>query len=202
MRMRSLFISSLILFFFVVNAQAGKRFTIDRVHSYLGFSVKHMVVSTVKGHFTDFNGTIDYDESDITKSSVQVSIKTASINTNNERRDNHLRSDDFFNAEKFPEITFVSKKIVKTDNGYVAVGDLTIRDVTKEVEIPFEIAGIIKDPRGNERLGVDAYLTINRRDFGVNWSRTLDNGGLVVSDEVKLELHVEAVGLKEDSTGL
>lgn len=173
------------------NAWAADKYVFDKSHTRVGFAVKHMLITTVRGHFSDFDGTIMYDQNNIENSSIDVIIKTASINTDNERRDNHLRSDDFFNAEQFPEITFKSKKISKTENGYVAVGDLTIRDVTKEVELPFQIIGTIKDRNGNTRMGVEAEMTIKRMDYGVKWSNTLDNGSLVVSDDVKIELALQ-----------
>jgi polyisoprenoid-binding protein YceI len=152
-----------------------------------------MVISSVKGSFTDFSGTIMYDEEEITNSSVSVTIKTGSINTGDDRRDGHLRSADFFDAENHPEITFVSKKVSKRADGHVVTGDLTMRGVTKEVEIPFIITGKITDPRGKTRIGVEGKLTIDRQDYGVSWSRTMDAGGLVVSDDVRIELLLEAV---------
>ncbi|MFQ5628974.1 MAG: TraB family protein [bacterium] len=190
---RRIMVISLVLFFsFAGLLFAGEDYRIDPAHSRVGFSVKHMVISNVKGNFKEFSGNIIYDEADISKSSVEVKIMTASIDTDNERRDNHLRSDDFFNAENFPKITFVSKKIDKTDNGFVAVGDLTIRDVTKEIELPFEILGKIKTQRGT-RIGIHAEVQINRQEYNVKYSRALDTGGLVVSDEVKIEIDLEAV---------
>lgn len=173
------------------NVWAADKYIFDKSHTRIGFAVKHMLITTVRGHFSEFDGTIMHDPENIENSSIDVAIKTASINTDNERRDNHLRSDDFFNAEQYPEITFKSKKISKTENGYLAVGDLTIRDVTKEVELPFQITGTIKDQRGNTRMGVEAELTIKRMDYGVKWSNTLDNGSLVVSDDVKIELALQ-----------
>jgi polyisoprenoid-binding protein YceI len=178
---------------FVALLAAADTYEIDRSHSSVGFSVKHMVISSVKGSFTDFSGTIMYDEEEITNSSVSVTIKTGSINTGDDRRDGHLRSADFFDAENHPEITFVSKKVSKRADGHVVTGDLTMRGVTKEVEIPFIITGKITDPRGKTRIGVEGKLTIDRQDYGVSWSRTMDAGGLVVSDDVRIELLLEAV---------
>jgi len=192
MRFRSLCWSFVALFFVVANSLAGEKYQIDPTHSHMGFTVRHMLIAKVSGKFKEFSGTIDYDEKDITKSSVQVTIKTASIDTESERRDNHLRSADFFDAENFPEITFVSKKIEKRGNGYVAIGDFTMRGVTKEVTLPFTILGTIKDQRGSTRMGVEALTTLNRFDYGVKWDRKLDNGGLVVSEQVELTLAVEA----------
>jgi polyisoprenoid-binding protein YceI len=172
---------------------AADTYTIDRAHSSVLFVVNHMVISKVKGEFNEFSGTIKHDEGDIANSSVDVTIKTASIDTKSERRDGHLRSPDFFDVEQHPEITFKSKKIEKTDAGLVAVGDLTMRGVTKEVRIPFEITGTITDPRGNRRMGISAKLTLNRQDYGVSWNQTLDAGGLVVSDDVGIEIELEAI---------
>ncbi len=168
-------------------------FAIDPVHSSVEFSVRHMMVTNVRGRFREFSGTILYDDKDITKSSVRVVIKTASIDTGNADRDNHLRSPDFFDAAKYPEITFVSTRIEKRGDEYVCIGTLTIRGVSREVAIPFRILGVVKDQRGNTRLGVEAGLTINRLDYGVSWSRALEGGGLVVGNEVKIELNVQAI---------
>ncbi len=168
-------------------------FVIDPVHSSIEFSVRHMMVTNVRGRFREFSGTIFYDEKDVTKSSVRVAIKTASIDTGNTDRDNHLRSPDFFDAAKYPEITFVSTRIEKRGDEYVCIGTLTIRGVSREVAIPFRILGVVRDQRGNTRLGVEAGLTINRLDYGVSWSRALEGGGLVVGNDVKVELNVQAI---------
>lgn len=177
---------------------AGDTYNFDVNHSNIGFSVRHMMLATVPGKFTEFTGTIVYDEQDVTKSSINVTIDAASINTNNDRRDNHLRSADFFDVENHPEITFTSKAVKKTADGFVAVGDLTIRGVTKEVNLPFQILGTVIDTRGNKRIGAEATLTINRQDFNVSWSKSLDNGSLVASDEVKISIAVEAIKEKDD----
>jgi polyisoprenoid-binding protein YceI len=174
-------------------AWSADEFVIDPVHSSIEFSVRHMMVTNVRGRFREFSGTILYDEKDIAKSSVRVTIKTASIDTGNADRDNHLRSPDFFDAAKYPEITFVSTRIEKRGDDYVCIGTLTIRGVSREVAIPFRILGVVRDQRGNTRLGVEAGLTINRLDYGVSWSRALEGGGLVVGNEVKIELNVQAI---------
>lgn len=181
------------LLIFAGSAFSADKYAIDVDHTSIGFSIKHLMISTVKGKFNDFSGTILYDEKDITKSSVSISIKVESIDTDNKKRDDHLRSADFFDAAKFPEITFKSSKIQKKGKGWVAVGTLTIRGVSKEVTIPFEITGKAKDPWGMTRLGVDAHLKIDRRDFGVAWNKALEGGGLVVGNDVKIELNVEAI---------
>ncbi|MCS6818199.1 MAG: YceI family protein [Blastocatellia bacterium] len=177
----------------LVPAWGADEFVIDPVHSSIEFSVRHMMVTNVRGRFREFSGTIVYDEKDITKSSVRVTIKTASIDTGNADRDNHLRSPDFFDAAKYPEITFVSTRIEKRGDDYVCIGTLTMRGVSREVAIPFRILGVVRDPRGNTRLGVEAGLTINRLDYGVSWSRALEGGGLVVGNDVKIELNVQAI---------
>ncbi len=176
---------------------AADSYQIDPVHSNIGFSVRHMVISNVKGNFTDFSGTILYDDKDISKSSVNVTIKTTSINTGNQYRDNDLKSGNFFEAEKYPEITFQSTKIDKAVEGFDLIGNLTMRGVTKEVKIPFNVLGTVKDPYGNTRLGAEGTLTINRQDYGISFNKALDNGGLVVGNEVKIDLNIEAVNKKQ-----
>ena len=171
----------------------AETYVIDTAHSWIGFSVRHMMVTNVRGRFTDFSGTIVYDEQDIAKSSVSVTIKTASLNTENVDRDRHLRSADFLDAEKYPEITFVSRRIERRGADYVCIGTLTIRGVSREVAIPFTITGKVKDQRGNTRIGIEASLTINRQDYGITWNRALDAGGVVVGNDVKIELNIEAI---------
>lgn len=165
----------------------------DIAHSSVGFKVKHMVIATVRGKFNEFTGSVIYDPENLDGSSVEATIKIASVDTDNERRDNHLRSAEFFDAETYPDMTFKSKKIEKREEGLVAVGDLTIRGVTKEVDLQFELIGPITDMQGMTRYGVDASMKLNRHDFGVSWNRTLDNGGVVVSDMITVEIHMELV---------
>lgn len=167
------------------------RFDIDTNHSYVGFTVRHLGVTNVKGKFTRFEGHIMLNETDVTKSSVNVTVETGSIDTSNDRRDNHLRSDDFFNAEAFPSLTFVSSAIEETADGMVLVGDLTIRDVTTQVRIPFELAGPITTESGRKRLGGEGTLRINRFDYGLQWNR-IQEAVQVVGDEVRIELSIEA----------
>jgi len=147
----------------------------------------------VRGEFREFEGEILLDENDIANSSVSAVIKASSLTTGIDRRDNHLKSADFLSAEEFPEITFQSKRVEKTDEGYVAIGDLTIRGVTKEIALPFALAGPITDPQKRKRIGVEAAATIDRNEFSVSWNRLMEGGGLVVGNEVKLVLNVEAV---------
>jgi len=168
--------------------------TLDRAHSSVEFAVRHMVVSTVKGHFRDFEGTINIDEENPANSSVAVSIDVASVDTHEPDRDAHLRSDDFFNAEKFPKITFHSTRVELTgEERAKVIGDLTIRDITREVELDTEFEGRVKDPWGNERIGLTATTTISRKDFNVRWNQVIETGGVVVGDTVKITLEIEAV---------
>ncbi|HWP46039.1 MAG TPA: YceI family protein [Candidatus Limnocylindrales bacterium] len=180
-------------------AFGADKYEFDKAHTYIGFTAKHFVITNVKGNFTDFSGTILYDPQDITRSSVTAVIKTASINTNNEKRDADLRSGRFLEVEKYPEIIFKSKKIEKQNSHYLVTGDLTIKDVTKTVSFPFTLAGPVKDPMGNNRIGIEAGpLTINRQDYHVSFNDKLDGGGLVVSDEIVINLSVEGVHAKEE----
>jgi len=192
MRFTKLFISLFALSALAANGFAQETFDIDTSHSNVGFTVRHMVVAKVSGEFKKYSGTIIYDAKDVAKSSVDVTIKVASIDTEHEGRDNHLRSADFFNAATDSLITFVSKKIKKKGKGYIATGDFTLRGVTKEIELPFTILGTIKDQRGNTRLGIEAKTTINRFDYGVKWASALEGGNLVVGKDVDINLTLEA----------
>ncbi len=170
---------------------AADKYVVDKTHTNIGFTVKHLVINTVPGRFQDFDVVFMYDENDISKSSVIATISTTSIFTDNEKRDEHLKSADFFDVEKYPEITFKSNNFRKTDDGYIAKGTLTMRGVSKEVEIPFQILGIVKDPSGHTKMELEGGLIINRQDFSVSWNKTLDSGGVLVSDEVKIELNIQ-----------
>lgn len=183
----------LFLLFFLLPAFIFGQYKVDPAHTSVSFSVKHMVISTVRGSFEKFEGEITYDENDLSKWSVKGKIFVDSINTNNSDRDKHLKSPDFFDVKKYPYITFESKKFSKSGDGYICKGILTMHGVSKEIEIPFKILGKIKDPWGNERIGVEASLKLNRQDFGISWSKTLDNGGLVVGNEVQIDLSAEFV---------
>jgi polyisoprenoid-binding protein YceI len=170
---------------------------IDATHSGINFSIRHMVVSKVRGRFAKYTGAINIDDNDITRSVVEASIDAASIDTGAPQRDEHLRSADFFDAEKFPELRFRSKRIEKIsgdDNArYRLIGDLTVRDVTREVELDVEYGGRAKDPWGNERIGFIAKTTLDRKDFGLKWNQALEAGGVLVGDRVDIELEVQAV---------
>lgn len=173
------------------------RFNIDPAHSYVGFNVRHLGVSNVKGKFTRFDGYIVLNETDVTKSKVSVTIETGSIDTSNDRRDEHLRSADFFEAERYGNLTFVSTRIERSPEGLVLVGDLTIRDVTKEVQIPFELAGPVTTQSGRQRLGAEGTLRVNRFDYGLQWNR-IQEAVQVVGDEVRIELNIEANTPRQD----
>ena len=175
-------------------AMAADTYQVDPVNSSVGFSVKHLTVSTVTGEFRDFSGTIQFDPLDPAAFVAGVDIKVASIDTRQPKRDEHLRSKDFFDAEKFLAITFKSKKLteVKDVNSYTLTGDLTMHGVTKEISIPVVISGPVKSPMGKEVIGLSAETTINRQDFGVSWNKALDSGGYVVGDEVRVLVNIEA----------
>ncbi len=174
-------------------AGAAEQYTIDTVHSTVQFTATHMVISKVKGFFRTVEGTIEYAPEHPERSLVKVRIDAASIDTRNDKRDAHLRSADFLDAEKYPDITFVSTKVERAGDRWLAHGTLTIRGVSKPVTIPFTVNGPITDPWGNRRIGIEAEpITINRQDFGVSWNKTLDTGGLVVGDDVQIDLDVEA----------
>ena len=175
---------------------SAEKYELDRAHSSIGFKVSHMVLAKVQGFFSEYTVELNYDAEDISKSSVKSVIEVSSISTGNEDRDNHLRSPDFFEVAKYPEIIFISKEIKKAGNKFLAVGDFTMRNVTKEINIPFEINGPITDPYGNIRFGIEANLEINRQDYGVKWSKTLDNGGLVAGDIVNIEIFLEVFKAK------
>ncbi|NVO00376.1 MAG: polyisoprenoid-binding protein [Geobacteraceae bacterium] len=168
---------------------------IDPDHSNVGFRVKHLMVSNVKGNFNKYSGVVDIDDKDVTRSKIDVTIDTNSINTNVQKRDDHLRSADFFDVTKYPNMTFVSKKVAKTGKGALKVtGDLTIHGITKEVILNVEpLSKESKDPWGNIRRGTSASTTINRKDFGLTWNKALETGGVVVGDEVTISLEVEMI---------
>lgn len=172
------------------SAFAADEFQIDPVHSSATFTVKHMLISNVSGRFTSVTGTIVYDEKDLTKSSVNALIKADTINTDNANRDADLKSANFFEADKYPDITFKSSRIEKRGDQLVAVGTLTMKDVTKEIELPFEVA-TLKTGRGT-RVGVTASTKLNRQDYHIKYNKTLDNGGMMVGNDVKIELNIEA----------
>lgn len=176
----------------VVGVSAADQYGLDMSHSSIQFSVKHLVVSNVKGSFDKFDAVIMFDPDNISNSSVEVTIDVSSINTKNEKRDEHLRSEEFLHAAEHPTITFASRKIVKKNDGYVAAGKLTIRGVSKEVELPFTLNGPIVTPWGQTVIGIELAYELNRQEYGVKWSKALETGGLVASDDVKIDINLEA----------
>lgn len=183
-----------------ISVQA-EEWKLDRSHSSVNFTVKHMLVSKVNGQFNDFSATIDLDRQDLSKSSVDFMIKATSINTGNERRDADLRSESFFLVDSFPDIAFKSKRVVPgTGDQFQLIGDLTVRGVTKEITWDCTNNGFVETDRG-DRSGFTATTKINRMDYGVKWDAALDNGGLVVSNEVLITVELELVKPKPEAKG-
>jgi polyisoprenoid-binding protein YceI len=171
----------------------AETFTIDAGHSEVGFQVRH-IVSQTRGRFNDFGGTVELDPQNLPASSVEFKVKTASIDTNMPDRDKHLRTADFFDAEKYPEITFKSKSIKATGKDtYDVTGTLTLHGVSKEVTLPVTYTGQAKDPWGNTRAGFSTATTINRKDYGIVWNKALDAGGAMLGDDVKISIDLETV---------
>ncbi|MDQ4123205.1 MAG: YceI family protein [Acidobacteriota bacterium] len=198
------FISVTLLVILLLHGSAlgAEKYQIDPAHAFVNFSISHFVTGKARGSFKDVSGTILFDEKDVTKSSVEVVIKTASINTNHDGRDKHLRSADFFDVGKYPEMTFKSKRIEKSCSGFLAVSDMILRGVTKEVAMPFTFTSPFKDPlaAGEKRMLVEASLKIDRRDFGLVWNRVMEGGGLFIGNEVEIAINVEAF-LPKTKTG-
>lgn len=172
-------------------APAGE-YNFDKAHSSIGFRVKHMGLVEVPGYFRDFTGTVNYDSKDVKNSSVTFSAQTTSVDTGVAPRDKHLRTADFFDVEKFPEMTFKSTKVEKKGKSWIVTGDLTMKGVTKQIAIPFQIAGFLTDAKGGTKMGVTAETTINRREFAVNYGTNLPNGVAALSDDIKVVLQIEA----------
>ena len=168
------------------------KWTIDSAHSEITFKVKHLVISTVTGKFKDFDASIESDNEDFENAMIAFEANIDSIETGNEDRDNHLKSEDFFNATEYPKMIFESSSFKKTGDGeYKLVGELTIRDKTKQVELDAEYGGTVVDPYGNTKAGFDVTGKINRKEFGLTWSAVTEAGSVVVSDQVKLNLNVQ-----------
>lgn len=168
-------------------------YNFDKAHSFIGFKVRHMGLIEVPGFFRDFTGTVNYDAADVSKSSVTFTTKMTSVDTGVAGRDTHLRTADFFEVEKFPEMTFKSTSVAKKGNGWIVTGDLTMKGVTKSVAISFDISGWLPaGERNPAKMGIAGEATINRRDFGVNYGNNLPSGLPAISDEVKVVLQIEA----------
>jgi polyisoprenoid-binding protein YceI len=172
---------------------ATENWIFDTVHSSIGFAVRHLMISKTRGVFARWSGTFAYDADDPTKSRLDVRIDASSIETKEEKRDAHLRSPDFLDVEKHPELRFVSTLVERDGDDYVVTGDLTIHGVTRPVELHVESLGSGKDPWGNERAGFAAKTTINRKDFGLHWNQALETGGVLVGDKVEITLDIEAI---------
>ena len=172
---------------------AADEFKIDKAHSSADFKIRHMM-SSVTGRFSQFEGTVSIDRAKPAQSRVEFSIDAASIDTGNANRDKHLRSADFFEVEKFPKITFRSTKVVPTgENRFDVSGNLTMHGVTRQITLPVSFLGFAKDPWGNERAGFEIETTLNRKEYGLNWNKALDQGGMLLADEVKVMIAIEAV---------
>ena len=169
----------------------------DTTHANLEFAVRHMVVSTVRGRFDDFTIDAEIDEGDLARSRGSVTVRTGSVNTHEAQRDGHLASPDFFDAQAYPEMTYVVRRVEGGDGRYTITGDLTIKDVTREVVLDAVVSGPVTDPWGNVRIGVSATGKLNRKDYGLTWNVVTEAGGLLVGDDVKLSIDAEFVKVPE-----
>ena len=195
--MKTILISLLALTFSAMAHAAD--YDVDPAHSSVGFNIKHMV-GKVNGSFTDFSGNFSFDPKKVTEDKVDFSVKMASVNTQNEKRDKHLQSADFFEVEKYPTMTFKSKKVTAAGKEkFKIVGDLTLHGVTREETFLVDFGGIIKDPWGNMRAGFSATTTLNRKNYGIIWNKTLDAGSLMLGEDVNVSLQVEAVQKAADA---
>src|SRR3954470_6554762 len=169
-------------------------YTLDPTHTRIGFVARHAMVTKVRGSFNEFAGTATIDGANPGNSTAQVTIEAKSIDTRNADRDAHLRSNDFLAMDEFPQITFVSTGVVPVDETTFEVsGDLTIKDVTKPITVPFSFEGVATDPFGNQRIGFDGSVTISRKDYGITWNAALETGGVLVGDKIVLEFEVSAI---------
>ena len=169
-------------------------YTLDPAHTRIGFVARHAMVTKVRGSFDEFAGTAVLDGANPANSRVEVTIEAASIDTRNAQRDEHLRGNDFLAMQEYPKITFASTGVRQAgETTFEVTGDLTIKGVTNEITIPFEFEGAAKDPFGNERVGFEGSVTINRKDYGVTWNAALEGGGVLVSDKVTLEFEISAI---------
>jgi polyisoprenoid-binding protein YceI len=164
----------------------------DAGHTHIGFTGRHLMVATVRGQFEKFSGTVEFDEHDLTRSKAEIQIEAASVNTHNVQRDEHFRSADFFDVEHYPSITFKSKRVIMHDENHgQLIGDLTIRNITREVVLDGEYAGVIQTPWNTYSAGFSLRGKVNRKDWGLNWNMMLAGGGLVASDEITLTIDLE-----------
>jgi polyisoprenoid-binding protein YceI len=172
-------------------AYAADTYKIDPAHTSIGFSVRHLGINNVKGQFKEFAGAIVLDDGKIAEASGTIQVQ--SVDTGVQKRDDHLRTADFFDAAKYPTITFKTKRIERTGGQIVMVADFTMRGVTKELRLPAKLAGPAKDPWGNQRIGLEAKAKLNRKDYGINYHQVLETGALAVGEEVELEINAEAI---------
>jgi polyisoprenoid-binding protein YceI len=180
---------------FAQDAKVGDSgaYVFDKAHSFIGFKVKHMGLIEVPGYFRDFTGTVNFDSKDISKSTVEFTAKATSVDTGVEARDKHLRTADFFEVEKYPELMFKSTKVEKKGDSWMLTGDFTLKGVTKSITFPFQISGWLPaDQRSGGKMGITAETSINRRDYGVNYGNTLPSGVAALSDNVRIVLQIEA----------
>lgn len=197
--MRSLKTSfaSVLVFISLAAASQATDYTIDEAHSSVTFKIKHLSISTVIGRFGKFSGTVSVDPANLSSLKTSATIEVASVDTSEPKRDEHLRSPEFFDATKYPQMTFVSKEVkVVSANRLTIAGDLTLHGVTKPVVLDTEFDGTIKDPWGSQRVAFIASTTINRKDFGMTFNKTLDSGGLMLGEEVRIDIAIEAMTKK------
>ncbi|PVG84221.1 polyisoprenoid-binding protein [Nocardioides gansuensis] len=168
-------------------------YTLDVAHSRIGFVARHAMVTKVRGQFADFEGTAQIDAANPSASKVDLTIQVASVDTRNADRDGHLKSGDFFDAETYPTMRFVSTDVARDGDEWTITGDLTIKDVTKPVTVVFEQTGSAKDPFGNTRVGFEGETAVNRKDWGLSWNAALETGGVLVSEKIKLEFDISAI---------
>lgn len=173
------------------------KWNLDHDHSTIGFQVAHMVVSKTNGKFTEYSGIVEMDPEAQKFTTIEAVIQTSSVTTDHQKRDEHLRSPDFFDVQKFPTMTYTMKSYKKSGDNYTAVGDLTLLGVTKEISLVGTFNGVAQDPWGNTRAGFTAAGTVNRKDFGMKFSKLLDSGGMLVGDEVKIILEIEVIKEKK-----
>ncbi|NTV29581.1 MAG: polyisoprenoid-binding protein [Candidatus Omnitrophica bacterium] len=175
-------------------AQAAVAYEVDKVHSTVGFTISHLMVSKVTGTFNDYEGKVQFNPNDLATAKFDFTIQVQSIDTRNGDRDKHLKSAEFFDAITYPQIVFKTKKVqLKSGNEYLVTGDLTMKDVTKEVELPVTVSGPVPNPMGGGAvLGIESHFTLNRQDYGVSWNKVIDNGGLMIGNDVQASVLIEA----------
>lgn len=172
---------------------ATTKWSIDPTHSEIGFKVKHMMFTNVSGKFGTYDATIETEDDKFQNAAIEFSADVNSISTNNADRDNHLKSADFFDADNYPKLTFIASSFTKDGDHYELTGNLTLRGVTKSVKFPAEFSGLMKDPWGNTKAGLNISGKINRKDWGLNWNSALETGGVLVSEEVRLDIELQLV---------